>query len=454
MNNTSGLYHFGSFRDPSGFIFKENKNIYRKINPSYLGVYKLLKEKNVFNLLQKKGWLIYHKEITTDEYNFVIEPEYIPFVSYPYEWSFEQLKDAALLTLKIQYELLKHNFVLKDASAFNIQFWGCKPIFIDTTSFEIYQDGQPWAAYKQFCEHFLASLLLMKYTDVKISQLWLSNIDGIPLPLASKLLPLSTYWGSLSAMHIHAHARSTKKNEKFTGTFFSASLSKNKLLKLIEHVYDGIASLTVKTSSHWSNYYQSCTYSETTLIEKLNFLKNHISIQSEGFLIDIGCNEGYFSKSLSDKNIYTIAFDSDHDVINSMYVDLKKQQTNILPLIVDITNPTPSIGWKNVERQSFLARIGNNNITLALALIHHLRIFNNIPLADIVHFLASISQQLIVEFVPKDDIQAQKLLKHKQDVYDDYTVDNFEALIREVFQIYDKKRLNQTKRIIYNLIRK
>lgn len=455
MNNSSVSYQSGSFRDPSGFVFEENNKLYRKINPSYVGVYNLLKEKGVFDLLQNKGWLINHKEITIDEHNFVIEPERIPFVSYPYEWSFEQLKDTALLTLKIQYELLKHDFVLKDASAFNIQFWGCKPIFIDTTSFEVYQEGLPWTAYKQFCEHFLAPLLLMKYTDAKIRQLWLLNIDGIPLVLASNLLPSSTYFSQLSSIHIHAHARSAKKAEKKNGQpFLVKTLSKNNLLKLIEHLYDGIASLTIKSSSHWNSYYQSCSYSETTLSEKLNFLKEHISTQSEGFLLDVGCNEGYFSKALSDRSIYTIAFDSDDDVINSMYVDLRKQQTSILPLVMDITNPTPSIGWKNTERESFLARIGTNNITLALALIHHLRIFHNIPLAEIVRFFASISQQLILEFVPKDDIQAQRLLQNKEDVYDDYTIENFEALISELFQIRAKKQLSQSKRVMYNLIRK
>ncbi|MCX7862778.1 MAG: hypothetical protein N2449_07260 [Bacteroidales bacterium] len=454
MNEFHQQYELGSFRDPSSCIFKENHQIFRRIRPSYLETYYSLRNSNFFDILQKKHLLIEHTEVSTEPHNFIIKPITIPFISYPYEWSFSQLKDAALLTLKIQYEALLHNFTLKDASAFNVQFIGNKPIFIDTTSFEVYENGKPWVAYKQFCEHFLSPLLLSKYTHRSISHWWYFNLDGIPLNITHKLLSFRSYFNSLSLFHIHAHSYNINKpSQNITTKPTNYYISKEKLLKLIEHLYENISVLSIKNNSYWNNYYKTCTYDAETLNDKLQFLTTHISKNNTNFLLDLGCNNGYFANKLSSNNIYTIAIDNDEQVIDFFYKNLSTK-THILPLVVNIVNPTPALGWKNKERNSFLDRIGTKNITLALAIVHHLRIGHNIPLIEIAHFLASVSQQLFIEFVPKDDQQVKLLLQNKQDVYHDYYLEHFENIFQQYFHIHDKKKLSNSNRILYNMIRK
>ena len=208
--------HNASFRDPSGFLFTRDGVLYRQVNQVYAEDYRKLMDSGLYAKLVKAGLLIPHTEVDIEPANKklafkVLCPEYVPFISYPYEWSFGQLKDAALATLSIQKRALKAGMVLKDASAYNIQFQRGKPTLIDTLSFEIYQEGEPWVAYRQFCQHFLAPLALMAYQDVRLSQLLRVYIDGIPLDLASELLPARTRWNLGLATHIHLHARAQKR---------------------------------------------------------------------------------------------------------------------------------------------------------------------------------------------------------------------------------------------------
>ncbi len=186
-----------SFRDPSGFLFSRNGALYRQINRVYADDYDHLISSGLYDQLVKSGLLIPHREVSEKPVYpelavKVIQPELVPFISYPYEWSFSQLKDAALATLAIQKRSIKAGMSLKDASAYNIQFINGKPTLIDTLSFEIYKEGKPWDAYRQFCQHFLAPLALMARVDVRLGQLLRVFIDGIPLDLASRLLPAST----------------------------------------------------------------------------------------------------------------------------------------------------------------------------------------------------------------------------------------------------------------------
>jgi len=452
MNETNNKYNNSSFRDPSGYIIEENDKIFRIILPSYFEIYNYLKNTNFFDKFIEKRLLIPHKEIEANKNNIIIQAEKVPFLSFPYEWSFSQLKSAAILTLKIQYESIKQGITLKDASAYNIQFIGKNPIFIDTTSFELYKEGQPWTAYKQFCEHFLAPLLLMKHRDTKFSKILSNYIDGIPLLLTSKTLPFKTYFNSLCLLHIHSHSKKIKKYENnFSALKQSAFIPKHKLLNIIEHLYEQIEKLNIDKKSNWNDYYKNCSYNEKALTEKVNFVKNSINNTTPGYILDIGCNEGFFSNVVKNKSSYIIAIDNDELVIERLYNNLNSDD-NILPLIVDITNPSPSIGWENKERISFIKRIGTNNTTIALALIHHLRIFYNIPLENIAKFFAKFSKQLIIEFVPKTDVQTQKLLQNKADTYNDYTEENFVLCFTKYFTITEI--LHNNGRILYNMNRK
>jgi len=441
-----------SYKDPSSSIYEKNKTIYRQINKSYFEIYNLLKSKNVFNTLVKKDLLIPHTEIESKSDCIIIKPEKIHFISYPYEWCFSQLKAASLLTLKINYELLKLGFILKDASAYNVQFIGKKPIFIDSTSFEVYKEGNLWIAYKQFCEHFIAPLFLMKYVDSLSIKLLIHFIDGIPLTFASKLLPLKTYFKQLSLLHIHLHAKSIKKYENTEKQVNYTHLSQNKLLNLMEHLYEKIDNLKLKRKSNWTNYYETNTYDVKSQDEKLDFIIKCLDGKKFNYLLDIGCNDGYYSLQLADKLNYIISIDNDERVIDKLFQ--KSNNLNLLPLIIDISNPSPSIGLNNKERKSFIDRLESDNFTLALAVIHHLRFTYNIPLSLLAKSFSVFSKYIVIEFVSHDDIQVKKLLKNKKDVYTDYTEENFLTAFGQYFTLVEKHKLTGVNRTLYFFVKK
>ncbi|MFH1827327.1 MAG: SAM-dependent methyltransferase, partial [bacterium] len=202
-----------SFRDPSGSVFYKGDKVYRQVNKSYKSDFDLFISSGLKKSLEKSGLILSSKAIETKNLKSnntykVLEVQKIPYISYPYEWSFSQLKDVALLTLQIQKQALEHGMSLKDASSYNVQFFKGKPVFIDILSFEKYIDGKPWIAYKQFCQHFLAPLALMAYKDIRLNQLFKIYLDGIPLDLTSKLLPKKTWLNLSFLIHLHVHAKS------------------------------------------------------------------------------------------------------------------------------------------------------------------------------------------------------------------------------------------------------
>ncbi|MCK4351645.1 MAG: SAM-dependent methyltransferase, partial [Candidatus Krumholzibacteria bacterium] len=234
----SGTKHSGSFRDPNGFLYFKDGILYRQINGGYREEYELLIRSGLYDDLSRDGLLVRHEEVDdslalTDGAFRVIRPELVPFVSYPYEWSFGQLKEAALLTLAIQKKALEAGMSLKDATAYNVQFAGFRPLFIDTLSFELYQEGRPWVAYRQFCQHFLAPLALMSYTDIRMNQLARIHIDGVPLDLASRLLPWKTRLRFSIFTHVHLHARYQRRYEGSPKKPVGRNVSRNSHLGLI-----------------------------------------------------------------------------------------------------------------------------------------------------------------------------------------------------------------------------
>jgi len=263
-----------SFRDPSGFLFRADGRLMRQVNQTYADDYNLLKQSGLYDILVRKGLLIPHEEVSLDfaprpgAYK-VLRPVEIPFISYPYEWAFSQLKDAALTTLRIQKLALKKGMTLKDASAYNIQFYQGRPVLIDTLSFTGYQDGSPWIAYGQFCRHFLAPLALMAYRDVRLAALLRTNIDGIPLDLASRLLPTRTRINPGLLMHLHAHAASQKKHEKAGGAAKRPTVSKKNLVGIVDSLRGVVQGLKWKLPvTEWGDYYDNTNYSDDSLLQK------------------------------------------------------------------------------------------------------------------------------------------------------------------------------------------
>lgn len=447
-----------SFRDPSGFLFTHNGQLYRQINQEYAATYQKLMDSGLFAALVKKGWIIPHEEIQDIKSNrpeksfLVIKPEKVGFISYPYEWCFSQLKDAALLTLKIQKLALDKGLTLKDASAYNIQFSGGKPVLIDTLSFDDYSDGKPWDAYKQFCQHFLAPLALMSRVDIRLNQLLRVYIDGIPLDLASKLLPFSSRFNLGLATHIHMHANAQKKYSDSTNTSSkTVSISKNGLLGLIDSLQSTVKGLEWQPKgTEWAEYYDITNYSSDSFDEKKKQVRSYIQTAGGGKIWDLGANTGEFSRAALEYGP-VVSFDIDPAAVEKNYRQVKNtKEYGILPLVLDLTNPSGDIGWANAERDS-LSKRGPVDVILALALIHHICISNNVPLESFASFLRSLGKYTIIEFVPKEDSQVVKLLSTRKDIFPDYTIDGFEKAFIKSFEIVKKVPLEGSLRVLYLL---
>jgi len=459
-----------SFRDPSGFLFKENGILYRAVSQRYQQHYDYLIQSKLYDALIEKNLLISHREIDpvsihsfhgeVEDLYKIIKPECVPFISYPYEWCFSQYQDAALTTIKIQKQaLVDHGMVLKDASAYNIQFYKGKPLLIDTLSFEIYKENKPWIAYRQFCQHFLAPLALMALRDIRLGQLMRIYIDGLPLDLASLLLPKSSWLKSGLLTHIHLHAKTQKRYEKTEANtqrrqIDALKVTKNSLVALINHLEDIVSELKWSpVGTEWADYYEDTNYSTEAMNNKKQIVDAYLSESNPQTVWDLGANTGVFSHIAAAKEADTIAFDVDPAAVEKNYRQLRENKvTKILPLCLDLTNPSPAIGWANEERFSLIER-GPADVVLALALIHHLAISNNVPLGQIAAFLSKLCQFLIIEFVPKDDSQVQRLLSSREDIFDHYTKDNFEQEFSHYFLIQKIKQLPDTLRILY-LMRK
>jgi hypothetical protein len=452
--------HPGSFRDPSGFIFFQDGILYRLVSLSYRDDYEHLMRSGLYKTLIDEELLVPHQEADKsfngiDNVYKVLKPEVIPFISYPFEWSFSQLKHAALTTLRVQKRALEFGMSLKDCSAYNIQFRKGKPILIDTLSFEKYREGQPWLAYRQFCQHFLGPLALMSYRDIRLSNLLRTYIDGIPLDLTSSLLPFRTrlLFSLLSHIHLHAHVQRHYSHRPFHTK--ARKLSKTSLLALFDNLESAVKKLKwTSQKTEWVDYYRAAPYSERAILQKKCIVSNYLDKVSQQIVWDLGANTGPFSRIASQKGVQTISFDIDPACVERNYLEcLQSHETNILPLLLDLTNPSPGIGWENQERMSLLDR-GPADTVMALALIHHLAISNNLPLDKIAAFFKNICTTLIIEYIPKNDPQSQILLSSRRDIFSHYTQADFERSFSNYFTFICRMNLVDSQRSIYLLERR
>jgi hypothetical protein len=453
-----------SFRDPSGFLFSREGVLYRQINKIYSENYDRLMSSKLYTRLVDSQLLIPHEEVSIEPEDpslayKIIKPERLTFISYPYEWCFSQLKDAALATLAIQKLALESGMVLKDASAYNIQFHHGKPILIDTLSFEIYHEGEPWVAYRQFCQHFLAPLALISHRDVRLSQLLRVYIDGIPLDLTASLLPRKTRYGLGLAAHIHMHAAAQKRyaDKPVAKEQPTRKISKLQFMGLMDSLETTTRKLSWKPSgTEWGDYYTASSghYTSSAFEHKKQVVSQFLERIHPITIWDLGGNTGEFSRLATGMGSYTIAFDIDPAAVEQNYLKVKKNKdTLMLPLVMDFTNPSPSLGWHNQERHSLLERAPADAL-LALALIHHLAISNNVPLPLLAEYFQSLGKWLVIEWVPKDDSQVQKLLASRQDIFSDYHQESFEAAFGNYFHIKEKVSIQDSPRVLYLLERK
>jgi ribosomal protein L11 methylase PrmA len=451
----------GSFRDPSGFVFSHNGTIYRTVGCKYKVHYDHLMESGLYKKLTTEGLLIPHEEITlpleaVDGFYKILQPSLIPFISYPYEWCFAQLKNAAQAFLRIQKIALDYGMTLKDATSFNLQFYEGHPCLIDTLSFEVYKPGQAWAAYRQFVEHFLAPLALASMQDPLWIQFLRVRHSGIPLRTAHRVLPLRSWWKFGIFFHIHlqtlsiALARKCSLAEKSIGLSFR----KESFYGLIESLTRTIKSLhEPRQSTGWQRYYQTSTETEYLAAKKqltLQFLRE----VNASTIWDIGANDGTFSRLAATTGAYIISLDSDHACVSNNYKMMRSARLkNILPLWIDLSNPSPNVGWSNNERFSLLDR-GPSDLVLALAIIHHLAISNNVPLDNIASFFAKICNSLIIEFIPKTDAHVQELLSTREDIFLQYNKKVFEDAFTGHFTILQRAEVSNSGRIMYLMKKK
>lgn len=448
-----------SFRDPAGFLFSQDGLLYRQVNQSYRKNFEHLLDSGLYERLVKARALVPHETAgqvaspAPELAYLIIQPERIPFISYPYEWSFSQLKDAALLTLSIQKKALDAGMSLKDASAYNIQFRGARPVLIDTLSFEIYTEGQPWVAYRQFCQHFLAPLALMALRDVRLSQLMRVHIDGIPLDLAASLLPWQSRLNFGLGMHIHTHAGAQKRYAgeavKTSGTA-QRSMNKMALLGLIDSLENTIRKLEWKPlGTEWGDYYDATNYSSEGFEQKHGLVRGFLARIQPKTAWDLGANTAEFSQLASELGAYTVAWDIDPAAVEKAYRAAKKAKSAaLLPLVQDLTNPSPALGWQNRERSS-LAERGPVDVVMALALVHHLAISNNVPLSSLAAMLSGLGRWLVIEFVPKEDSQVQRLLASREDIFPAYHRAGFEEAFGQQFTIHEAVDIPSTRRTLY-----
>ncbi|AZQ42742.1 class I SAM-dependent methyltransferase [Nonlabens ponticola] len=449
-----------SYRDPSGFIFTQDQEIYRQINPIYFDEYTSVKNSGVYEELFEKGWLVKHIEVSATAEKIILKPEQLPFITYPYEWSFTQYKHAAQLTLRIQLLLLERGFSLKDASAFNVTFHHGKALFIDTLSIEKYVDNSPWRALEQFNKHFFAPLLLSQKYGAHHLKILQQHIDGQTLSQTAAQLSWKTRFHPVIYPHIHLLAKteaaiaSTDKSSK------TPSISKAAQIKMLKVLEMHIGNMKLNESTEWSAYYHQTNYEQQAFELKKKLVHEWCDEINTTRAIDLGGNDGTFASVLPNSVHMAIVSDIDQSAINQCYTQqLKATSKRLIPMVTDLMQPAPSIGWNNKERDSFIKRVQQfkPDVSLALALIHHITLTGNVPFDMSAAFFASMSEYLLIEFPDKEDSWVQYILESKRDarhLFEDYGVSAFAKAYSQQFSIIKEEKIEGTHRTLYMMQRK
>jgi hypothetical protein len=449
------LRHPSSYRDPSGFVYREKGAFYRQINPVYFEEYHTAKNAGIYQKLFDKKWLIPHKEISVDEEKIIILPEQLDFISYPYEWSFSQYKHAAQLTLRIQIFLLENNFSLKDASAFNIAFHKGKAVFIDTLSIEQYKENAPWRALKQFNEHFFGPLLLAQKYGGQYLKTLQHSINGMALSEVKRQLPFTSRFHPTIYSHIHLLSKSDTKESSEKTESKEARLSKSSQIKMLLALEQHINTMTSKENTEWSSYYDQINYQEESFQAKKKLVKEWCAAIEARKIIDLGGNDGTFAKELLDQADQIMVSDIDQPAIDQCYLNqLKSKENKLLPIVCDLMQPSPAIGFHHKERDSFTSRVIDfqADVTMALALIHHITLTGNVPFEMSAAYFAKLTPYLIIEFPDREDSWVKFILDSKRDarhLFDDYTISAFAKAYQKKFKLLKSEKIEGTERTLF-----
>jgi hypothetical protein len=452
-----------SFRDPSGAVLYAGDHVLRGLDATAAEDWKALSTSRLLERRMADGSIVGTEvakpatlaDTELEGFAVVLAHERIPLVSYPYEWTFEMLRDAAVVHLEMLLDALDENLTTKDGYAYNMQWRGSKPVFIDIGSFERLQPGLPWAGYRQFCQTFLYPLLLQAYLEVPFQRYLLGSLEGLEASEVRRLLGGRNLARKGVLRHVHLQAmmqsrvtagtESTKRELAKAG--FSKELTRATLKKLLELV-QGLKSK--RSMSGWASYRTTCSYSDDDTAAKESFVTEIASDRRPALAWDLGCNDGWFSRLVAEHADQVVALDGDDVVVDALYQSLRKDgPANILPLVMDLVDPSPSRGWRLTERKAFTDR-SQPDLVLALALVHHLSIGSNIPLDQVVDWFRSLGSPLLIEFVDRHDPMAKRLLGNKPaQVHESYTKDNFEKALSGAFTVDRRLDLPSGRRTLY-----
>lgn len=452
-----------SFRDPNAHVFQFEDQIFRGLKgPAAVRTRDFLNSK----LYQKwNGKALIGTKILAGgslpplpneilgDYDLWLEHQKIDLISYPAEWTFGTLKRAACFYLDLCIEAITHGFFFKDASAYNIQFIGSKPVFIDLPSIEAYTEGAPWIAYKQFCEQFLAPLAINSFAGIEHNQFFRSNVDGLDLKTAQRLLPLSSYFSPTLLGHMHLHAWALKKatSERFQEKKTQIkSVPRKNLLAMLHSLKRFLDKLEPKDQTYWSAYSGCNSYSTLTEQNKHKRVHEFCARLAGKSLIDLGCNSGEFSMTASRAGVRNIVgIDIDGLALDAAYSRMQASKSKFSGLQLDALNPTPAAGWRNTERSVIWDRITKSDGLICLAFMHHICIGRNVPIDMFLDLLFSLSNRVLIEFVPKEDPMCQGLLAHREDIFNDYSIKHFQECLEEKASIINVYQLKDSERVLF-----
>lgn len=448
-----------SYRDPSGTVFYVDDRVYRGLDAVGLANWTALSTTKFFDAGVKYGSLVATSQappesVGISDYAAVLEHERIPFISYPYEWSFEMLRDAAATHLDLLRSSLEEDLTMKDGYSFNMQFRGAQPVFIDIGSFEPVAAG-PWIGYRQFCQSFLYPLLLEAHLGVPFQRFLIGHLEGLEPSEMRRIFTGRKRFRKGVFKHVFLHSvaesnvtgggRDIQRDLGKQG--FSKELTKATAKKLSQL----IGSLrSRRADSGWKSYRETCSYSDADRDAKEQLVTSVVESRDLNLVWDLGANDGAYARIAAQHAKYVVACDSDDVTVDAMYRSLRADGvSNVLPLVMNVMDPSPARGWRGLERRAFSDR-GRPDLVMALALIHHLAIASNVPLPEVVAWMREFDAPLIVEFVESHDPMAARLLANKPEgQFPDYRIDVFEKLLSEAYSITQSVRLPSGSRTLY-----
>jgi ribosomal protein L11 methylase PrmA len=449
-----------SFRDPSGHVFHLGGRVLRSVTARAEPHYRRVRDSGRLQAWIDRGWVVPTTEVPRadlpaagPDVRCVLEHAPIPFISYPYEWPFAALKAAALLHLDLQLDALEHDIQLSDASAYNVQFTGARPVFIDVLSFRDYRQGDYWIGHRQFCEQFLNPLLLRALAGVPHNAWYRGSIEGIPADDLNRVLPTrrKLSWNVFSHVTLPARIAAKSAGSKRAAAAPTRALARSSYAGLLSQLRTWIAGL-VPRGAHktaWSEYETTHTYSDEERTRKRQVVAEFVARTRPAMLWDFGCNTGEYSElALESGAGYVVGFDADHGALDRAFQRASDRSLAFLPLYLDAANPTPEQGWEQQERRGLRAR-GPADAVLALAFAHHLAIGRNVPLEWLASWLTSMAPRGVVEFVQKDDPTVQLMLASREDIFDRYDEAAFAAALSRHARVFRTETVSAAGRRLF-----